>query len=328
MTRPLPEALKPMLDRAATEYPAIKRRAEVARWVWATGPRFPLRPGFDARSHGWGEGRTLASEPAKRADHFECGLDTAGRPVVVRHYTDIEGNVREEFYAHHPRAAGCCPAWEYNGAVKQSSIERALEAMESMEKGKPYSLRPDDKKRRLVDEIERICRDLKVKPVVIGGLAVNHHGYLRVTADVDVLVAADDAMELIRRLKSEPGWKRYAEGFKNTILDVGLDICVEGQRTSPASMERFPSPAALKRVRVHPLPVPALADLIALKVKSGRLRDDGDVGELLKRHASKISSLRKAVSRLLETDAARAHLDEIIVRVREELKRRPRDLYR
>jgi len=210
--------------------------------------------------------------------------------------------------------------------VKQSSIERALEAMESMERGKPYALRPDDSKRRLVDELDRLCRELKIKPVIIGGLAVNHHGYLRVTGDVDILVAADDAMELIRRLKSETGWKRYAEGFKNTILDVGLDICVEGQRTSPGSSERFPSPAAVKTVRLRPLPVPTLPELIALKVKSGRLKDDGDVGELLKRHATRIPAIRKAAAKLLETAAARAHLDQVILRVREELKRRPTGL--
>ena len=56
--------------------------------------------------------------------------------------------------------------------MRRSSLARGLEAMASMEKGKPYALRPEDAKRRLADELARLCSDAGVKPVVIGGLAV------------------------------------------------------------------------------------------------------------------------------------------------------------
>lgn len=42
----------------------------------------------------------------------------------------------------------------------------------------------------------------------------------------------DDAASLYRKLKSEPGWKRHAEGFKNSLSGVSVDIRVEGERTS------------------------------------------------------------------------------------------------
>ena len=187
-----------------------------------------------------------------------------------------------------------------------------------MEKGLPYSLRPEDPKRRLADEIGSICRELGIDPLVIGGLAVNHHGYMRFTQDVDLLVARRDAMPLIRKLKLTPGWKRYAEGFKNTLLNISVDICVEGDRTSPDSTETFPNPTVVRALRVKPIRVPVLPELIALKVKSGRARDDADVVELLKRHAPKMASLCRAAGRKLATALARQRLAELMRRAQEE----------
>lgn len=191
-----------------------------------------------------------------------------------------------------------------------------------MEKGRAYSLRPEDSKRRLADELARICEEAGVRPVVIGGLAVNHHGYMRVTADVDILVARRDAVALYRRLRSQPGWRRYAEGFKNTQLGVGLDICVEGERTAPRSAEEFPDPAAMRTIPVDPLPVPVLSELLALKVMSGRARDDADVVELLKRHHARIASLTRAAAQSLRTAEARARLKALVARAKAEAARR------
>jgi hypothetical protein len=194
--------------------------------------------------------------------------------------------------------------------------------MASMEKGKPYALRPEDAKRRLADELARLCREARVQPVVIGGLAVNHHGYMRVTADVDILVSREDAVPLYRRLRSEPGWRRYAEGFKNTVVDVGLDICVEGERTAPGSAEEFPDPNDLRTLPVKPLPVLSLSELIALKVMSARARDDADVVELLKRHLPRAGKLRVAASKRLRTEKARDRLAALVARARAEAARK------
>ncbi|HJS56737.1 MAG TPA: hypothetical protein VKA01_01430 [Vicinamibacteria bacterium] len=205
--------------------------------------------------------------------------------------------------------------------MRSTSLTRALEAMAAMEKGRPYALRPEDAKRRLAEELARLCRLAGVKPVVIGGLAVNHHGYMRVTADVDILVSRQEAVPLYRRLKAEPGWRRHAEGFKNTVVGIGLDICVEGERTAPGSVEEFPSPATLRKVSLRPLPVPALSELIALKVMSGRARDDADVVELLKRHRARMTALRGAAAKRLKTKAARERLTALLARAREEAAR-------
>lgn len=208
--------------------------------------------------------------------------------------------------------------------MRATTLADALEALSSMEKGRPYSLRPEDPKRRLADDLARIGRELGIRPVVIGGLAVNHHGYLRLTADLDVLVSKASAMALLRRLRAEPGWKRHAEGFKNSALGVSVDICVEGQRTAPDSTETFPNPSELETISTRPLPVPTLAELIALKVMSGRARDDADVVELLKRHRSRIPDLRRKAIKRLRTGQARERLRGLVQRAGEELARRRR----
>lgn len=201
-------------------------------------------------------------------------------------------------------------------------MAEALGALSSMRKGHPYSLDPEDPKRRLADDLARISQGLGITPLVIGGLAVNHHGYLRLTADLDVLVSKSAALSLVRRLRSEPGWRRYAEGFKNSRLGVSVDICVEGERTAPRSMDTFPSPAELDTVEVSPLPVPSLPDLIALKVMYARARDDADVVELLKRHRPRIASLRRTAARRLRSAESRDRLSALVERAREELRRR------
>ena len=197
-----------------------------------------------------------------------------------------------------------------------------MEAMVYMEKGSPYSLHPDDRKRRLLQEIKDLCQELDIHPVVIGGLAVSHHGYLRTTQDVDLLLTDEDGSTLYKHLKSALGWKRYGEGFKNTRLEIGLDLCLEGRSTSPRWKEQFPNPADLRTVKVDPVPVASLAEVLALKCMSGRAKDDADVVELLKIHRGKIKPLAEAARGRLKTREARAHLAGLVKRTKEEISHR------
>lgn len=206
--------------------------------------------------------------------------------------------------------------------MKMSGLERALDAMAYLERGQPYSLHPEDRKRKLLDELFSVCKELGVAPLVIGGLAVSHHGYVRTTVDVDVLITEKEGAALTRKLKESRGWKRIARGFKNTPLEVELDICIEGRRTSPRRGEPFPERTTIRQVPLRPFPVIALPDLIALKAVSGQLQHDADVIELLKRHAPRIRTLVKAAQRSLKTERARRHLEGLVVRAREELARR------
>lgn len=105
---------------------------------------------------------------------------------------------------------------------------------------------------------------------------------------------------------------------------MAVDVCVAGRKTSPSWEETFPEPSVIETSRVDPLPVPVLEELLALKAMSGRLKDDGDIGELLKLRPKRLDALHKAARARLRTEAARRHLDDVVARAREELARRKR----
>jgi hypothetical protein len=191
--------------------------------------------------------------------------------------------------------------------MKPSSLERALDAMESIMPGEPYALRPGDPKRKLIHELARISRELKIRPVVIGGLAVNHHGYLRVTVDVDLLLSKNDAALLHRRLDQDHTWNRRGEGYWNRDLMAKVIIHVKHGRE--ITRTQF----------VNPLPVPTLEDLLALKTTADRAKDDGDIAELLKTRPARINSLHVATRSRLRTNRSRLHLDQVVARTKDEL---------
>jgi len=54
---------------------------------------------------------------------------------------------------------------------------------------------------RTLEDIDRRCRAHRIPYTVVGGIAANLHGYLRVTADVDVTILAEiDNLEKILRV--------------------------------------------------------------------------------------------------------------------------------
>ena len=187
-----------------------------------------------------------------------------------------------------------------------------------MEKGRPYSLRPEDAKRRLADDLARICEEAGVKPVVIGGLAVNHHGYMRVTADVDILVARRRPSPSTGGSGPSQAGSATPKGSRTPSWASGSTSTSKAKGPRPARPRRSPNPAEIATIDLDPLPVPTLPELLALKVMSGRARDDADVVELLRRHRSRMASLRNAASRRLRTEDARKRLRALVARAKAE----------
>jgi hypothetical protein len=123
-----------------------------------------------------------------------------------------------------------------------------------------------------------------------GGMALNAHGYRRVTIDVDVVLtreglAAFKARHLGRGyVEKFPG----SRGLRDTENDVAIDVRLTGDfpgdgRPKPVA---FPDPAAVA-VRDGPVAILPLATLVELKLASGmtaphRLRDLADVLELIR----------------------------------------------
>jgi hypothetical protein len=135
--------------------------------------------------------------------------------------------------------------------------------------------------------MHRLCAildDNAIPYAVAGAMALNIHGFNRVTTDVDILVTRDG----LARLKSLTLGRGYLEkyagskGIRDTIENVSIDFLIAGDfpgdgREKPIA---FPDPDVAERssgVRVVPL-----AKLLELKLASGlsaphRAHDLGDV---------------------------------------------------
>ncbi|HWM93866.1 MAG TPA: hypothetical protein VN493_24115 [Thermoanaerobaculia bacterium] len=141
--------------------------------------------------------------------------------------------------------------------------------------------------------LEKITRLLEADGIpyaIIGGMALNAYGYLRVTVDVDVLLTQDGLNEFKAKhlglgyVQKFPGSK----GVRDTENGVTIDVVLTGEypgdgRPKPVV---FPDPAvtAVRGERVSLLPLPKLLEL---KLASGmsaphRLKDLADVLEIVR----------------------------------------------
>ena len=136
---------------------------------------------------------------------------------------------------------------------------------------------------------------------IAGAMALNHHGYRRVTVDVDVLLTRDG----LDRLKQAVLGRGYVEkfpgskGLRDTEHGVAIDILLAGEYPGDGKPKpvRFPDPATVAVRGVHGAFLP-LETLIELKLASGlsaphRLKDLADVLELIRATALPASLTEK-----------------------------------
>jgi len=141
-----------------------------------------------------------------------------------------------------------------------------------------------------------------IKYLVAGGVAVNLHGYVRATADLDILLLMDDDnihafIELMKELGYKPRIPVKMEEFASAAkrqewIDEKnmkvFSVCnpsnmLEGIDVMVGEYIRFDE-AYRKRKVVHSLgvevPVISIDDLIKLKELAGRGRDKIDISAL------------------------------------------------
>lgn len=111
---------------------------------------------------------------------------------------------------------------------------------------------------------------LKVRHVLVGGLAVGAHGYARATKDVDFLVG-DEAFQHFAG-----GLVAVAPGVPIAVGDVPVDPI------SAAPDEAHLQGALSRPVITGGIPVAPIEALVYMKLKSSRSRDASDVVELVK----------------------------------------------
>jgi predicted nucleotidyltransferase len=159
----------------------------------------------------------------------------------------------------------------------------------------------------MVGEIERVLTELSnagVRYVVVGGVAVVMHGFLRATADLDLIIGLDQsnvdaALRIFENLGFHPrapvplGDFAKAEMRRQWIEEKNLqvfslwhskipgfeiDLFVE----SPLPFDDLYARAQQARLGEKTLPVASIDDLIVMKRAAGRPRDREDIEALLR----------------------------------------------
>jgi hypothetical protein len=135
--------------------------------------------------------------------------------------------------------------------------------------------------RHVVDKLE----GAKIPYAIVGGMAVNAHGYRRTTADVDVLMT-QAGFAAFRRHFVEADYETIP-GRKRRFLDrtnrVNIDVLVTG--LFPGSGKpgpiAYPDPEGVNET-IDDVRFVNLATLVQLKLAARRHRDFGDVVELIR----------------------------------------------
>jgi hypothetical protein len=150
-----------------------------------------------------------------------------------------------------------------------------------------------------LDEVHKALRRLTstleadgIPYAIAGAMAMNAHGYRRVTTDVDVLLTRE-GLAAFKAKHLGLGWvERFpgSKGMRDAELGVKIDVLLTGDYPGDGKPKPvvFPDPSVA--VQGEGFRVLSIKDLIELKLASGltnpdRLKDLADVQELI-RHAS------------------------------------------
>ena len=154
-----------------------------------------------------------------------------------------------------------------------------------------------------VEAVARALNDANVPYIIVGGLAVNAHGYGRLTEDLDLVLKLTPehvraAFGALKSLGYEPRLPVTAEGFSDSavrarwITEKGmmvLNFYSDRHRETPVDVfasEPFDFDDEYRQALVEevaprvPVRVVRLQTLLRLKREAGRPQDIADVAEL------------------------------------------------
>lgn len=116
---------------------------------------------------------------------------------------------------------------------------------------------------------------------LVGGLAVIHHGYIRTTEDIDVLVEAGSQDRFDARLEPSGFARETPHRLRHRATGVAVHLLVAGEPMPRPGGPPYPSPESLSS-SPEDRAVVSLAALVRLKLLAGRHQDRADVVALLK----------------------------------------------
>ena len=145
--------------------------------------------------------------------------------------------------------------------------------------------------------------DVGVRYLVVGGVAVNLHGYSRFTGDLDVLVALDDAnLDRLALLMEERGFTQRLpidvrllsdrKQVQQWIMDKGLtaytfidsklpQFSLDVLAGESLDFDTFEQNKIVIEAEDLSIPVISIDDLIGMKRRANRQKDIEDVAALL-----------------------------------------------
>jgi hypothetical protein len=142
-----------------------------------------------------------------------------------------------------------------------------------------------------VARISRRLDDLGIPFVVVGGIALFHHGFRRFTEDVDLLVTPEDLETIHERLDGLGYVRPFAESRKclrDAANGVRIEFLTTGEYPGDGKPKpvAFPHPNGVYEVRdgIKILQLPRLIELKLASYMTGKARskDLGDVEELIR----------------------------------------------
>lgn len=102
--------------------------------------------------------------------------------------------------------------------------------------------------------------------LLIGGFAVNHHGYTRNTLDVDFMIVSEQ-LEAVRQIMTQAGFTNVVIEENVAFFSVpGSPLRVDFLRVDGGTMRELLARAGHARVQGCELKVPSVRDLIAMKI--------------------------------------------------------------
>lgn len=141
--------------------------------------------------------------------------------------------------------------------------------------------------------LHRLARDLDAAGIpymLVGAMALGHHGYARMTTDVDIILTPEGLEQFRARYIGRgyrPAFEGAARSFRDTETQVKIKVILAGGYPGDGKPKpvAFPDPSEaviIQNVRVVPL-----ERLIELKLASGisaphRLSDLGDVQKVIR----------------------------------------------
>lgn len=141
-----------------------------------------------------------------------------------------------------------------------------------------------------LDRITRRLDELDIPYAVVGGMALNAHGFQRATTDVDLLVNAEGLAAIHRELDGLGYVPPFAgsKHLKDAATGVRVEFVISGQFPGDGKPKpvAFPEPTDVA-IRLRGRKVVDLPTLLDLKLSSGmtnpgRAKDIGDAQELIR----------------------------------------------